>query len=136
MKTILVMGLLTLSSTAFTSVVKSYDQAKSCNLYRVVNETTKPKQTNESVVYAKEVYGLALEDLEVDFDNREAKAQVIMNIVMGVNRVIVAGKSSMEETNPQFNFLINQVNRKLSLLEKICLSGDNKIIYAKSMDSK
>lgn len=130
------MGLLTLSSAAFTSVVKSYDQNKSCTLYRVINETTKPKQTNESVVYAKEVYGLALEDLEIDFDNREAKVQVIMNIVMGVNRVVVTGKSSIEETNPQFNYLINQVNRKLSLLEKVCLSGDNKIVYAKKMETK
>ncbi|MBC7714683.1 MAG: hypothetical protein H7177_15160 [Rhizobacter sp.] len=131
MKTLLVMGLFTLSSTAFSSVVKSYDAEKKCNLFRVVSETSKAKQNNETVVYAKSVYGIAIENLEVDFDNREAKVNVIMNIVMGLNRPVVEGKATIDENNSQFKVLVNQLNRKLSLLENICISKDNKIVYGK-----
>ncbi|MBC7429020.1 MAG: hypothetical protein H7336_10435 [Bacteriovorax sp.] len=136
MKTILVIGLLTLSSTAFSSVVKSYDSAKSCNLYRVVSETSKAKQNNETVIFDKAVYGLALEDLDVDFDNHQAKAQVIMNIIMGFNRPVVEGQLAIEEGNPQFKMLINQVNRKLSMLERVCISADKRIVYGKVMETK
>ena len=88
MKTILVMGLLTLSSTAFSSVVKKYDSSKGCKLYRIVSDKTKAKQAGESVVFEKAVYGITIEDLDVDFENREVKVQVVMNIVMGLNRNI------------------------------------------------
>ncbi len=135
MKTLLVMGLLTLSSTAFSSVVKSYDSKNSCNLYRIVSETTKAKQAGEAVLYDKAVYGITIEDLDVDFQNREAKVQVVMNIVMGLNRNI-GGKSVIEESNPQFKMLVNQLNRKLSMLEKVCISQDGKLVYGKIMENK
>lgn len=135
MKTILVMGLLTLTTSSFASVVKSYDASKGCNLYRIVDETTKAKQAGEIVIYDKAVYGLTVQDLDIDFDNREAKVQIVMNIVMGLNRNI-GGKSIIEETNPQFKMLVNQVNRKLSMLERVCISDTNKIIYGLLIPTK
>lgn len=135
MKTILVMGLLTLSTSAFSSVVKSYDSKKGCNLYSVVSDTKKAKQAGETVVYDKAVYGLAIEDMDVDFDNREVTVQVVMNIVMGINRNI-GTKSIIEESNPQFKMLVNQVNRKISMFEKVCISQDARLIYAKIMETK
>jgi hypothetical protein len=58
MKTILIMGLLTISSTVFSAVVKSYDVENRCDLYRVINETSKEKQKNETIVTTKSVYRL------------------------------------------------------------------------------
>ena len=135
MKTLLAMGLLlTLSTPAFAAVVKTYDAEQSCDLYKVENvESTKLTGT---VVFPKAVYGPTFENLEVNFENREAKVQVTMNIVMGINRPLMKDKLSISADNVNFTSLINQVNRKVFLLEKICISSDNKIVYAKQFETK
>lgn len=135
MKTLLVMGLLALSTTAFSSVVKSYDAERSCNLYRVVDTSPTAKKSEkiragEVVVISKRVYGLSFHNMEINFDNREAKVEITVNIVLGLNQPLVNEKAVIAEENPQFSTLINQLNRKLSLLETVCLSSDNKIVYA------
>lgn len=132
MKTILMIGLLSLSVTAQSAVVKSYDTVHGCNLYRVVetdNENQLKINSDDVVIYPKAVYGLSLSELEIDFNNREAKAQIYMNVVLGLNRTLVSKKSVVEADNEQFNLIINQVNRKLYLMEKICLTSENKISY-------
>jgi biopolymer transport protein ExbD len=135
MKTILIMGLLTISSTVFSAVVKSYDVENRCDLYRVINETSKEKQKNETIVTTKSVYGLGINDLDIDFEAHEAKVNVVMNIVMGFNLPLVEGKTSIDEKNSQIKMLTNQLNRKLSLLENICITKDNRIIYGKVMEA-
>lgn len=135
MKTLLVMGLLTLSTSAFSSVVKSYDAKKSCTLYRVIHSDSKEqKKSNESMYLNKEIYGFTFENMEIDFDRREVKVDPMMNVVLGLNQSLRTSKSTILESNPNFNNLINQLNRKLFLLERICISDDNQIIYAKQFE--
>lgn len=128
MKTLLVIGLIAFSSSAFSAVYKSYDSNASCNLYRVVN--TDQVQDEDVLVYAKNVYGISFENLEVDFANREAKVQVMLNVTLGFNRSLLEKKSTISADNVNFTNLINHLNRKIKLFENICITDENQIVYA------
>lgn len=137
MKTLLVMGLLALTAaSANATVVKGQDTKKGCTLYRVVHSDSKKPMTSEETVFLnKEVYGITFENLEIDFDNREARVDIVMNVVMGLNRKVSETKSAILADNAQFNTLINQLNRKISLLESVCLNANNEIVYAKAVEN-
>lgn len=130
MKAILVMGLFVISTSAFSAVFKSYDAKQSCNLYRVGTSEEVTPRKNETVVTPKNIYGLSFSDLEINFENRQASVQVIMNVTLGINTPLLKSKSTILADHPDFTALVNQVNRKLYLLERICVSSDSKIIYA------
>lgn len=132
MKTLLLIVLSIISTSAFSAVYKSYDSKESCSLYRVDN--TNQSQDNGEVVYSKNVYGLSFENLEVDFANREASVQVIMNVTLGFNRSLVNKKSTISADNINFTKLINHLNRKINLFENICINDDNQIIYANEFE--
>ena len=136
MKKLLVLSCILLSTTsAFASVAKSYDAEQGCDLYRAVqsDENGKPGKlnTNETIFINREVYGMAFESMEVNFDNREVLVQPMANIILGFNKPLTAKKTAIAEDNKDFNFLINQLNRKISLFEKVCITRDGKIAYAK-----
>ncbi|MBC7537745.1 MAG: hypothetical protein H7281_02925 [Bacteriovorax sp.] len=142
MKTALLLSLLAtlITSKVQASVVKGFDAEKSCVLYRVLPAPTDSKvkvklKTGEVIVYDKDAYGLSFQDMEVNFDNREVLIQPTINIVLGFNRPLIQGKAIIEAENPDFNFLINQLNRKLYVFEKVCIA-DGKIIYAKMFEDK
>lgn len=128
MKSLLVIGLIAFSSSVFSAVYKSYDSSASCNLYRVVN--TDQVKDDDVLVYAKNVYGISFENLEVDFANREAKVQVMLNVTLGFNRSLVEKKSTISADNVNFTNLINHLNRKIKLFENICITDENQIVYA------
>ena len=132
MKTLLSIVLFVISTSAYSAVYKTYDSNESCNLYSVVN--TNESQENGEVVYSKNVYGLSFENLEVNFENREASVQVIMNVTLGFNRSLVNKKSTISADNVNFTKLINHLNRKINLYEKICINDDNQIIYANEFE--
>lgn len=138
MKALLVMGLLSLTTSAFSAVVKSYDADHACTLYRVTTEEagTKVKlNANENIVFAKAVYGLTFQNMEINFDNRDVKVQIVMNVVMGLNKPLVTPKSTISTDNAEFTTLVNHLNRKLNSLEKVCISTDNKIVFAKQFEN-
>lgn len=125
---------LTFHSFAFGAVATSTDVENNCTLYQAIAENDQGQvvlQPNQRLFSSKRVYGLSFLDLEVDFDRREVKVQTVMNIVLGLNRNLVSVKSVIRESNPDFRFLVNQINRKVNLFEKICVSADNEIVYAK-----
>lgn len=136
---ILLCALMTLLfTTAQAAVVKGHDSENACDLYRVVSADTTGKiarKSNEVIVYAKEVYGLSFQDMEINFDKREVLVQPIMNIVMGLNRPLIPTKAVIPADHEDFNFLINQLNRKLYVFEKICID-DGKIVYAKMFETE
>lgn len=136
-KTIVVMGLFIISTSAFSMVVKRADKANSCTLYRVIEAETKvKKQANEVVVFEKGVYGFSLENLDIDFDHREAKVQVTLNVILGFNKPLLPQKQSIQATNEHFSFLTNQLNRKIMVFEKICIDSRSEIIYAQFYESQ
>lgn len=139
-KILLIITLLAASvgNSASASVVKGYDDQNGCDLYRVVSADNNGKtklKPNEVIISTKEVYGLSFQDLEINFDSREAQVQITMNIIMGINRALLENKTIISSENPDFNFLVNQLNRKVSLFEKVCIYN-GKIVYAKIFEQK
>ncbi|MGZ3789469.1 MAG: hypothetical protein ACXVLQ_13150 [Bacteriovorax sp.] len=127
------------TSNAFSAVVQSHDKENSCTLYKVVSGDSNGKvalRSGEVIINSKEAYGLSFQDMEVNFDGHEVMIQPMINIVLGFNRPLTAGKVSIPEEHPEFQFLINQLNRKVSFFEKICISSDNKVVYAKILEHK
>lgn len=129
--------LLLLSTTTFqarAALVKSFDQENQCNLYRTTSEE-KPKLETESQVLDKEIYGIGLSELEIDFENKSAKVLPTANVVLGINRTFLNQKAVISSNNPNFNFFINQVNRKIFLLESVCISDQNELIYGSQFET-
>lgn len=127
-----------LSLNAHAAVLKSYDASNGCDLYRVSEAQSNGKiklNSNEVIIYPKEVYGLSFQDMEINFENREVLISPMMNIILGMNRPIIKSKAVISADNKEFNFLINQLNRKVNLFEKVCIN-DTKIVYAKMFEPK
>jgi hypothetical protein len=135
MKALLVMGLLAISTTAFSGVIKSYDAKNSCNLYKVVENAKDtgdmpPLKNGETVVYSKRIYGLVLQDMEINFDAREVKVDIQMSVVLGLNKSLLKSKARIDERNPNLKKITNMLNHKLNSAKEICITADNEIIYA------
>ncbi len=121
---------LILSSSAMGSIVRGYDKKEQCDLYRLTSEKA-PRLPNESIITDKDSYGLSTIDMEVDFDEREVRVQLMANVVLGFNKVLTGSKVRILESNPEFKMLVNQLNKKILLLEKACVDKNNVLIYAK-----
>jgi hypothetical protein len=128
----------TLGSSAYAAIVKSYDNENGCDLYKVIPNVPKVKiklKTGEILIYEKEVYGISLENMDINFDDREVHVQAMISIVFGLNRPMLPKKVTLFPEHPQFNYLLNHFNKTLSLFEKVCI-GDNKIVYARMFEPK
>lgn len=126
-KTILSIFLgISLISSANAAVVSSYDMNKSCTLYRTTTET-KPILSHESMVLNKNVYGLSLQNMDIDFLKKEVRFDLMGLVVMGINKRITNESISIDEKNPDFKVFTNQLNRKIQLLESVCLDGTNQV---------
>lgn len=136
MKAILVMGFFIISNSAFSAVFKSYDTANSCNLYRAGIAEESAAREGEVIVSNKGVYGFSFSDMEIDFENREVSVQVMTNVTLGINTPLLKSRSTLSADQPDFKELVNQLNRKLLLLEKVCISSSNKIVYANRFEEQ
>ncbi len=128
------LALTLLSFNAFSAVVKSNDAERGCTLFQSVTAEENGNvilQPGQVLVSSKNTYGLSFTDMEIDFDRREVRVQPMINIVLGFNRMLTPAKAIIRQDNPEFSFLINQLNRKISLFEKICINSSNEIEYAK-----
>jgi hypothetical protein len=119
-----------ISMTSFGAVVKGWDKEQLCDLYRVVNDET-PRSQDEITVFNKAVYGLSITNMDIDFNNVLVKVDPIINVTLGFNRPLLNEKVFITSQNPDFTFLINQINRKIYLFEKMCIGKNNELIYAK-----
>ena len=125
---------LSVSSLASAAVATRRDQENNCTLYQAVSEDDNGHvvlEEGQRLFSSRRVYGLSFLDLEIDFERREARVQTMMNVVMGLNRMLVPQKSVIRADHPEFTFLVNQVNRRVALFEKICISDENEITYAR-----
>jgi hypothetical protein len=132
MKFLIAIGFL-LSINATASLVQSVDRENKCTLYRTTSEQA-PIKDDETVILEKEAYGITLVNLEIDFAKKVAIVQPEVSIVLGLNRKLTNEKAIIKTTNPNFTFLINQLNRRLLLLEKICINQNNEIIYGNNFE--
>lgn len=133
-KLILCMALI-VSATAFGEVVSSYDADSKCTLYRVTTDDT-PVLKDEAVVYDGDTYGLSLTNMSINFEKKTVSVSPTINVLLGFNRSLLSNKITISATNPDFEFLINQLNRKLYVFEKMCITKKNELIYARMFEVK
>lgn len=140
MKKVLLVGFITLmSTTSFSAVIKSYDKSNSCTLFKVLstdeNGDLKLKE-GEKIENDREAYGFSFKDMEIDFERKEVLVQPMINITLGFNKALIAKKVRILADNQKFNFLINQLNRNLLLLESVCISRDQTVVYSTMFENK
>lgn len=139
MKKTLLLGLIALFSTStFSAVVTSFDSKNHCTLYRSVSADSNGGMKlgdGETIFLDRDVYGFSIKDMEIDFDRREVLVQPMINIVLGFNKELISSKVKITSDNPHFSSLVNQLNHTVSLFDKICLSHDDKIIYAEGAEN-
>jgi hypothetical protein len=126
--------LILLSQLSFANVVTSNDKENKCTLYRVTTDET-PIKDQEQIYSEKEVYGITFQNLEIQFNDKTVTVVPMMNIVMGLNRPLMNSKLLIKSSNPDFSNLINQLNRKLLSLEKLCVNQNAEVVYAKTFES-
>lgn len=138
-KMIFFMLLALVTQAGHAAITKKRDSEQNCTLYKVVNPDENGKlniASDEVIVNQKDAYGLSFVDMEIDFENREVLVRPTINIIMGLNRPLINGKGIIKADNQDFNFLINQLNRKLYVFEKVCIGDNNVIAYAKMFETK
>lgn len=129
----LIVCLFLMVSTSFAAVVKSTDAENNCTLFEVIPNDENggfEMKPGQRLVSARSVYGLSLIEMEINFDDRSVMVWPTMNIVLGLNRPLLLTKAIIREANPNFTFLVNQLNRKINLFEKMCINDANEIMYA------
>jgi len=129
------LGALMFSASSHATLVASYDVANKCNIYRVKAEDM-PFIGPEVVVVNRNVYGLSLENMDVDFDNRRVTVDAIVSIPFWFDRSVVSGRVWISPENPQFKFLLNQLNRKIVQFERMCITTKNELIYARHLNEQ
>lgn len=118
-------------SNSFAMIVKSVDRVNGCDLYRVTKtEDASEVRSNESVYSKKVVYGIKIENMDIDFRNEEVSVTPIIQVVLGLDkplkeRVVISGQ------NKKFKELVNQLNKSLTVFESVCISSDNRLVHAK-----
>lgn len=132
MKKIIILGLLCLSTQAFSNVISKLDAKNKCTLYTVLKgdeERNRPLAAGEKLVINKQVYGMAFKNMTIDFDNRMITLDLMANVVFGIN-ARVKEQVILTERHPDFHELSNQVNQKLYLLNNVCINSNNEIVHA------
>lgn len=135
MKKLILLTIVLTSSLSHALVVKTDDFAQKCTLYRATSEQT-PVAEDDVIVSDKDAYGLTFSDMDIDFKSKKVTIQPMINVVLGFNRNLTNDRAFISSKNPEFKFLINQLNRKLYVFEKICISDKNEIIYAKQFETQ
>ena len=129
-----------LSSQAL--VLSSFDEVNNCSLITVLKKVKNqdgdrvyPRDisSDETVISKKSSYGIALEDIKVDFDNKLVSANLEIRLVLAKD---IDQTIQIKSDNPKFNELISYHNHSLNLWDKVCLDSDNNLIYAIQSDKK
>lgn len=132
-RALFILSALLLSSHSFGAMVTAHDSERGCTLYQAVKENEDGQvvlEAGQRLLSSKRVYGLSFLDLEIDFDKHEARVQTMMNVILGLNRMLIPQKTIIRADHPEFTQLINQVNRRIALFEKICVTSENELVYA------
>lgn len=135
------LALLVLSFNSNAMITKRYDSNHDCDVYSVLNKVKNAQgdyvlarelRRNEEVHDERNHYGLESKNLSIDFDKRKASFEVITQVSFGFNENLLqndGAKVSIDSAHPQFNEVINQVNKKLLSFSQICVDREQNLIY-------
>lgn len=129
---ILLAALVTLFvSNSYALILKSSDRVNGCDLYRVSKtEESSEVRRGESIYSKKVVYGIKIENMDIDFQHEEVSVTPIIQVVLGFDKPLVE-RVVIEKSNPNFKHLTNQLNKSLTVFESVCISSDNRLVHAK-----
>ena len=120
---------LSFAISSFASVVTSFDEKNNCILYRATS-VENPTRKNEILFAEKSSYGFTLQKLEIDFQNEIAKLEIVNRVVLGFNSLLTEEKVFVRSQNPDFNFLINHLNRSVHTFDQVCVTSNNELKWA------
>jgi hypothetical protein len=135
----LILSMFIIAGTSHAGIFKSFDSEKNCTSYEIVNKVRNDNGENvyerslssgEEILTDKGIYGLSLKEVEIDFDTRSASFKLIKNVILGLNRplLVTGARVTVDSSHKSFKNIINLVNKKISLIESICLSDSLEII--------
>lgn len=141
-KTLTLFTTLLLSTQVLSAVSLQYDERNKCDLYTIIKVSTDSKgqrvyehdfAPNEEIINARIHHGMTLQDLEIDFINKEASFEIIGQVTLGFNRNLLGQdiRATISADNSQFNEAINLVNRRILNFTQVCVDRDYRIQYLK-----
>ena len=136
---ILALFLFSVSQLTHAGIFKSENAKMNCSKYEVVNKVRtesgenvylRPLKNDEELVTDKTIYGLSLKNIKIDFENKNASFDLIKNVTLGFNRplFVTGARVSVESSNKIFNMAINQTNKKVTLIQSICINDRMEIV--------
>jgi hypothetical protein len=129
MKHVLLLLVLSFSYVSYGAIVVSADTKNKCTVYRVTSpEEAKAKL--ENVVEPRELYGLTIKNLKIDFETKSATVEITKRIVLAFDRPLLENRVVIKAENPNFDFLVNQLNRDLFTFDKVCIRNSNELVWA------
>jgi hypothetical protein len=114
---------------SFGATVLSQDVKNQCTIFRATNQGT-PQLKSESLNDDREIYGFVFQNMQVDFDRQIVIVDAVKSVVLGLDKPVVNGPVFISKKNPNFEFLINRLNRTFHVMDQICISQNNEIIWA------
>jgi len=118
----------TLTQTAAASIVSTWDAQNNCQIYRATSADL-PQQTGEIMVDNRNFYGFTLKNLAINFDQKTAQMDVIKRIFFGFDRSLLEGPVTIHASNPDFQKTINRLNNSISVLNQVCVTQQNELIW-------
>lgn len=126
LKTIIIATFIcTLTCSAFAGVRKI--ETSQCTNY-VVDHDMQPDSNDSDIVTKRQTYGLYIDDMIVNFDDRSVSFDLKIAIVLGFNRQLFNKKIKIREEHPKFKTFVNYLNKDLHLFQEICLNDNNEVI--------
>lgn len=100
-------------------------QKEACTEYRVDNEITKSSQ-GQDIISTRNHYGLYINNMKINFDERNVSFDLNESIVMGFNKKII--KISIDETHRKFDEFTNLLQKDLYLFSSVCVDIDANLV--------
>lgn len=125
----LIIGSMTLLTLTQAQAAVVRIQERECTNY-TINDSGKLSE-DEVMVLNKRVYGLYIDDMNVDFDNRQVKFDLRAAVILGLNRNVLRNQIKINDSHPRFKKFVNLLNKDLHLLHEVCLNRDYEVVRFK-----
>jgi hypothetical protein len=135
-----------MACSAQAAISLRYDEVMDCQRYNVINEIRNDEGElvlerdlfpGEEIIDKRVHYGLSTANLNIDFTDRKAEVEVIVNVALGLNKNLIGAdtKVSMDADHPQLNLFLNTLNRRVFLFNDICIRGTEVIEFSASPET-
>jgi hypothetical protein len=122
-------ALIAFSNSAFAGIALSRDAKAGCDVYRITTADHPPSKTEELISDAL-ASGFSLRNANIDFDSKTVRIQAVAVVRLGFNDRPAGAATWISPGQPNFNELLNSLNRTVFLYSKVCVAPTGQIIWA------